>query len=38
MNLGQGGLFRSQLSRRLVVSSVVVQVVVFILDDILKVV
>jgi hypothetical protein len=38
MNLGQGGLCMSQLSRRLVVSSVVVQVVVFLLDDILKVV
>jgi hypothetical protein len=32
-NLGQGGLFRSQLSYRLVVSSVVIQVVVFLLDD-----
>jgi hypothetical protein len=29
MNLGQGGLFRSQLSYRLVVSYVVFQVVVF---------
>jgi hypothetical protein len=32
-NSGQGGLFRSQHSRRLVVSYVVVQVVVFLLDD-----
>jgi hypothetical protein len=32
-NLGQGGLFRSQMSYRLVVSYVVVQVVVFLLDD-----
>jgi hypothetical protein len=32
-NLGQGDLFRFQLSYRLVVSSVVVQVVVFLLDD-----
>jgi hypothetical protein len=32
-NLGQGGLFRSQLSYLLVVSYVVVQVVVFLLDD-----
>jgi hypothetical protein len=32
-NLGQGGLFRSQLSYRLVVSYVVVQVVVLLLDD-----
>jgi hypothetical protein len=35
--LGQGGLFRSQISRHLVVCSVVVQVVVFLLDDNLKV-
>jgi hypothetical protein len=33
MNLGQVGLFRSQLSYRLVVSYVVVQVVAFLLDD-----
>jgi hypothetical protein len=33
MNLDQGGLFRSQLSYRLVVSYVVVQVVVFLSDD-----
>jgi hypothetical protein len=32
-NLGQGCLFRSQLSYRLVVSYVVFQVVVFLLDD-----
>jgi hypothetical protein len=32
-NLGQGGLFRSQLSYRLVVSYVVFQVVVFLSDD-----
>jgi hypothetical protein len=38
MNLGQGCLFRSQHSRRLVASSVVVEVVVFLLDDNLKVV
>jgi hypothetical protein len=37
-NLGHGGLFRSQLSYRLVVSSVVDQVVVFLLDVILEVV
>jgi hypothetical protein len=37
-NLGQSGLFRSQHSRRPVISSVVAQVVVFLLDDILKVV
>jgi hypothetical protein len=37
-NLGQGGLFRSQLSCRLVASKVVVQVVVFLLDDNSKVV
>jgi hypothetical protein len=36
--LRQSDLFRSQHSRRLVVSSVVVQVVVFLLDDILEVV
>jgi hypothetical protein len=38
MNLGQGGLFQSQYSCRLVVSSVVNQVIVFLLDDILEVV
>jgi hypothetical protein len=32
-NLGQSGLFRPQHSRRLVVSSVVVQVVFILLDD-----
>jgi hypothetical protein len=32
-NLGQGGLFWSQHSRHLVVFSVVIQVVVFLLDD-----
>jgi hypothetical protein len=32
-NLGQGGLFRSQLSYLLVVSYVVFQVVVFLSDD-----
>jgi hypothetical protein len=32
-NLDQGALFRSQLSYRLVVSYVIVQVVVFLLDD-----
>jgi hypothetical protein len=37
-NLGQGSLFRSQQSRRLVASSVVVQVVVFLLDDNLELV
>jgi hypothetical protein len=37
-NLGQDGLFRSQHSRCLVVSSVVVQVGVFLVDDILEVV
>jgi hypothetical protein len=37
-NLGQGGLFRSQESRRLIVSSVFVQVVIFLLDDNLEVV
>jgi hypothetical protein len=36
--VNQSGLFRSQPSRRLVVSSVVVQVVVFLLDDNLEVV
>jgi hypothetical protein len=37
-NLGHGDLFRSQLSYRLVVSYVVDQVVVFLLDVILEVV
>jgi hypothetical protein len=37
-NLGRGGLFRSQQSCRLVISWVVVQVVVFLLDDNLEVV
>jgi hypothetical protein len=34
--LGQGGLFRYQHSRHLVVSSVLVQVVVFLSDNILE--
>jgi hypothetical protein len=33
MKLGHGGLFRSEHWRRLVVSYVVIQVVVFLLDD-----
>jgi hypothetical protein len=37
-NLGQGGRIRFQHSSRLVISSVVVQVVVFLLDDNLNVV
>jgi hypothetical protein len=37
-NLGQGGLFQSQHSRQPVASSLVVQVVVFLLDDTLEVV
>jgi hypothetical protein len=32
-NLGQGGLFRSQLSYHLVVTKVVIQIVVFLLVD-----
>jgi hypothetical protein len=38
MNLGQGCLFRCQHSRHPVLASVVVQVVIFLLDDILEVV
>jgi hypothetical protein len=37
-NLGHGGMFQSQHLRRVVVPAVVVQVVVFVLDDNLKLV
>jgi hypothetical protein len=36
-NLGQGGLFQSQHSCHQVISSVVIQVIVFLLDNNLKV-